>query len=86
MPELINNRSGAKKMIDLAGTLCRLVNASAPAIRVTWPDSPALLALLTAAQAVCELVPAAQMEMTAFENDGFVFDPADDAIIPGAHS
>lgn len=80
-----NLRSGGNKFLLLAQTLCRLTNASAPIIRARFSDRPALLAVLTAAEAVCELLPAAQAEQA--EMDAMTpeaFDPADDAVIPGA--
>lgn len=79
-----NLRSGGSKFLLLAQTLCRLVNASAPIIRAHYSDRPALLALLTAAQSVCDLLPAAQSEqatMDAMTPEDF--DPADDVLVPG---
>lgn len=79
-----NSRAGASKLLLIAGTLCRLVNLSAPIIRARYPDRTALLAVLTAAEGVCELLPAAQMEQAAADAlDPAVFDPADATVIPG---
>lgn len=80
---LFNSRSGANKFMGLAKTMCRLVQLSAPAIRGRYPDRPALLAVLTAAEGVCELLPAAMSEQVAMDNPGVPFDIADGDTIPG---
>lgn len=84
MPELANTRSGGKKFLDIAQTLCRIVQVSGPAIRSTYPSNIALLAALTAAEAVCPFVLPAKDEMQALDNADFVFDPSDAADIPGS--
>jgi hypothetical protein len=79
-----NARSGGSQLLNFAKTMCRLVNAAAPAIRLRYPDRTALLAVLTAAEGVCELLPAAMQE--AYEADvanNPAFDPADGVLIPG---
>jgi len=79
-----NLRSGGNKLLLLAATLCRLTNASAPLIRAHYADRPALLALLTAAQSVCDLLPAAQSEQATMDAmSGSAFDPADETVLPG---
>ena len=79
-----NSRSGASQFLKFAATMCRLVNLSAPIIRAAFPTRTALLAVLTAAEEVCALLPAAQNEAAAADalppED---FDPADDTILPG---
>ena len=79
-----NSRSGATQFMNFAKTMCRIVNIGAPAIRARFADRPALLAVLTAAEGVCALLPAAVQEQYAMDQaDAPVFDPADDTIIPG---
>lgn len=79
-----HSRSGASKFITIAQTLCRIVSISAPTIRGRFPDRPALLAVLTAAEGVCELLPAAMDEQVTMDASGLpAFDPGDAAVIPG---
>jgi hypothetical protein len=79
-----NLRSGGNKFLLLAATLCRLTNALAPAIRARYSDRPALLTLLTAAEGVCALLPAAQQEQYTMDAaDAPTFDPADGVLLPG---
>lgn len=86
MPDLVNSRSGGKRVLALASTMCRVVRVGAPAIRATYPSSTALLAVLTAAETLCDLLPAASAEMIALDAVGFTFDPADSDPLPGAIS
>lgn len=86
MPDLINSRSGGKRVLGLANSMCRVVRAGAPAIRATYPASTALLAVLTAAEALCALLPSASAEMAALDATDFVFDPPDSDPLPGATS
>ena len=82
-----NTRSGGNQMLKFASTLCRIVNISASVIRARFSTRPALLAVLTAAELVCELLPAAYEEqaiMDAMSSEEF--NPADETIIPGQES
>ncbi len=78
------SRSGASTFLKIAQTLCRLVNISAPLIRARFSDRTALLAALTAAEAVCELLPAALSEQAAADAEELgTFDPSDATLLPG---
>jgi len=79
-----NLRSGGDQFLKFAQTMCRLVNAGAPLIRAHFADRPALLAMLTAAEGVCELLPDAQSEQATMDapTEG-EFDPLDEALRPG---
>lgn len=82
-----NARSGGNRFLALANTMCRLVRASAPIIRLRYADRTALLATLTAAEAVCDLLPAAMDEAAiADAMPPEVFDPSDATIIPGQNA
>lgn len=84
MNPLFNTRSGANQFMAFAKTMCRLVLVAAPAIRGRYPTRTALLAVLTAAEAVCELLPAAMAEQAAADAfDPAEFDPPDGTLIPG---
>jgi len=83
MPELTNNRSGAQELLKRAKALCAIVQVNGPLIRTTFPSNTLLLGVLTVAENICPLLPAADAEMVAFMADSVVFDPADDATIPG---
>jgi len=79
-----NSRSGGNQFLKFAQTMCRLVNTAAPTIRAVFPTRTALLALLTAAEEVCALLPAALAE--AAEADAFPsneFYPPQNEPIPG---
>lgn len=52
-------KTGYKKMLDLAKTLCRLVQTFEVIIRAKFPDSVPIIALLDAIKVLCELLPAA---------------------------
>lgn len=58
-------RPGDKALLTAAQVLCRIVSAFAPIIRAKYPTRTALLAVLTAAEGVCALLPAAQSEQAA---------------------
>lgn len=75
-------RDGVTTLINLAKTLCRIVNAFAFVIEAKYSDKPAIMALLTAARNLCDLLPAAQDEFydPQGENDGMVENPSE---IPG---
>lgn len=78
------SRSGASTFLRLAQGLCIVVSVAAPKIRARFPDRPALLAVLTVAEGVCELLPAAMSEQAAADAaDLPVFDPSDATLIPG---
>lgn len=78
------SRSGATSFMKFAQTMCRIVTTFAGTIRLRYPDRTALLAVLTAAELVCELLPAAQAEQVAADAlDAPAFDPADATLIPG---
>lgn len=79
-----NSRSGGNQFLKFAQTMCRLVNLAAPTIRAVYPTRTALLACLTAAEGVCELLPAAMAE--AADADALPaneFYPPQDEPIPG---
>lgn len=79
-----NSRSGGNRIMQLAQTMCRVVRVSAPIVRARYSGRPALLALLDATEAVCDLLPAAQMEQAAADAlDAAAFDPLDATVIPG---
>lgn len=59
-------KTGYKKLLDLAKTLCRLVQQWEVVIRAKFGDNVAMMALLTAVLALCELLPAADAEYQAF--------------------
>lgn len=84
---LYNARTGGKKVIVLAQTLCRLVNTAAPIIRLRYSDRTALLAVLTAAEELCALLPAAVQEQTEADAiGGGAFNPGDLLKVPGEWS
>lgn len=79
-----NSRSGGSQFLKFAQTMCRLVNVAAPTIRAVFPTRTALLAVLTAAEEVCSLLPAAMAEAAAADalpSDEFY--PPQDEPIPG---
>jgi hypothetical protein len=58
-------KSGYKTLLNLAKTLCRLVNQWQPIIAAKYGDNIAMMALLTAVVGLCELIPAADSEFKA---------------------
>lgn len=76
-------KSGASSLQKTSTALCRIVNASAPIIRLRYPSRTDLLALLSAAEAVCALLPAAQAEQVAADAATYDFDIPDGDPIPG---
>lgn len=52
-------KDGYKTLLNLAKTLCRLVNQWQPIISAKYGDNIAMMALLTAVIGLCELIPAA---------------------------
>ena len=81
---LHNSRPGNTQFLKFAQVLCRLTNVAAPAIRARFPDRTALLAVLTAAETVCSLLPEAMAEQAlADAMEAADFDPSDGTTIPG---
>lgn len=79
-----NSRAGGRQLLAFAQTMCRLVNTAAPLIRAAYPTRTALLAVLTAAEAVCDLLPAAQAEQAEADADALpIADYDDSVLIPG---
>jgi len=77
-------RSGGNQLLIFAQTLCRLTNASAPFIRARFPERTALLEVLTAAEGVCALLPAALQEQAEADAlDPADFNPGDAVVVPG---
>jgi len=73
-----NTRFGGPKILELAQTLCRIVNALGPTARVVWGDREAFIAMLTAAESMCALVIAAQDERVQADiMSDAEFDPPD---------
>jgi hypothetical protein len=75
-------KDGLKKLINLARLLCALVNKFAHIIESKYSSNPAILALLTAAKALCAALPEAIIELDAFGYE----DPApplDPSMLPG---
>lgn len=66
-------RDGLSTMIKVARFMCKLINEWAHVIESKYAEKPHILLLLGAAQAMCELLPAAQAEFDAF---GFEDAPA----------
>lgn len=60
-------KTGLDKMLKLAKTLCRLVQAFEVIIRAKFPDSVPIKALLVAIANLCQLLPAADAEFAAWE-------------------
>lgn len=76
-------KSGASSLMKTAQALCRITNTAAPIIRLRYPTRTDLLALLSAAEAVCALLPAAQSEATVADAATYEFDIPDGDPIPG---
>ena len=76
-------KSGASSLLKNAKALCRITTAFAPIIRQRYPSRTDLLALLTAAEAVCALLPAADSETIASDRAEYEFDIPDGDPIPG---
>ena len=89
MPEPIENplasyeRDGYDKMLALAKTLCRLVQQFKAIIIAKYGDNVAIIALLTAVEAVCALLPEADAEFTALSLNQSVL-PTNPADVAGA--
>lgn len=79
-----NTRSGATQFLRFAQTLCRLVGAAAPVIRGRYPTRTDLLAVLTLAENMCALLPAAIAEAAAADAmSEEAFDPPPEDLFPG---
>jgi hypothetical protein len=59
-------KTGLKKMIELAKVLCRLVQTFEVIIRAKFPDSVPIIALLDAIAVLCTLIPAADADFQAY--------------------
>lgn len=79
-------RSGASQFMKFAQVMCRLTNVAASTIRARYPDRPALLLVLLAAEDVCGLLPAAMAEQVEMDAPSVTFDPADTELLPGQHT
>lgn len=62
-------KTGMDKMLALAKTLCRLVQAFEVVINNVFPDSPAIILLMGAIKNVCALLPDAETEFVAWQLD-----------------
>lgn len=69
-------KTGYKRMLDLAKTLCKLVALWEVVIRAKFPDSAPILALLDAIKALCLLLPEAD---AAYQAETLVTTPPSDA-------
>lgn len=58
-------KTGYKRLLDLAKTLCRLVQQWEVVIRAKFSDNLAIMALLEAVLQLCVLLPAADAEYQA---------------------
>lgn len=83
VPAASNTRAGGATILNLARTLCRIVNIAAPTVRIRWANRPAFLAVLEAAVGMCELLPAADAEQAEMDAFTGTFDPSDGTKIPG---
>lgn len=75
-------RDGMNKLLDIARTLCAIVQTFGAIIRSKYADYPNIIALLTAIDAVCALIPDAQADFDAIGFDDPAF-PADPQAIEG---
>jgi hypothetical protein len=75
-------KTGMDKMLALAKTLCRLVNAFETIIINVFPDSPAIILLMGAIKNVCALLPEAEGEFLQWQLDQ-TLPPADAGDISG---
>lgn len=71
-PYAEREKTGYKKMLDLAKTLCRLVQQFEVIIRARFGDNIAIIALLESIKALCELLPEAD---AAFQAETLVITP-----------
>jgi hypothetical protein len=75
-------KDGLKKLISLARVLCTLVNNFAHIIESKYSASPPILALLTAAKALCAALPSAIIEFDAIGYED-PLPPLDPSMLPG---
>lgn len=68
-------RTGYKRLLDLAKTLCRLVSGLEAAMRGRFGDNIAMMALLDAVLALCKLLPEAD---AAYQSETLVITPPAD--------
>jgi hypothetical protein len=71
-------KDGLKKLISLARVMCSLVNNFAHIIESKYSSNTAILALLTAAKALCAALPEAMIEFDAigYEDSPPPLDPS----------
>jgi len=62
-------RDGLDKVIKLGQTICRTVTTFAPIIRGKYRNEPTIIALLSAIEAVCAVLPDAKATLDAFPSD-----------------
>lgn len=72
-------RDGGNKLIQLAKVLCRLVQTFAVVLRGKYGDNVAVMALLTAIEALCPLIPEAEFALVEYsgDNDTPLNDPSE---------
>jgi len=72
-------RTGYKKLLQLAQVLCKLVTQWAVVIRAKYGDNVSMMALLVAVEGLCSLIPEAAAEYSELTlNQGI---PNDDAAL-----
>jgi hypothetical protein len=81
-PYLDFKRDGVDKLLRLAKGLCVLVQSFAHIIRSKYSGNVAIIALLTAVEGVCALLPDAQAEFDAFGSEDASF-PSDPSTLNG---
>lgn len=69
-------RDGMTKIIALAKTLCRIIQAVKHIINGKFPDSEPIQLLVAAIEALCPLIAAAEADAIAWEGDNDI--PLDD--------
>lgn len=62
-------RDGMNSLLKFAKLLCAIVQSFGAVIRSKYADNPAIIALVTAIDAVCALLPEAQAEFAEFPSD-----------------
>lgn len=75
-------RDGLTKLVGLARALCTLVQTFGGIIRSKYADNVAIIALLTACETVCNLLPEAITEFDAISSDD-PLPPSDPSTING---
>jgi len=87
MPANLPQRDGMTTLMNLAKTMCRLVQIFKPLIMQKFSGSVPIMALITAIEGVCEALPAAQASFYDPQGDNvdITEDPASTpGINPGA--